>query len=214
MRLWFGLIFLLPHCLYSQLVWERTVVDNNAEMGEREISAVFPFENKGKHTIQVLQVITSCGCLQAKMSARTIKPGEKGKLEMVFRVEDRLGLQVNTVELRTDPPLPSRQLLTMRTNVRSDVYFDRRMLFWSPERPPTTIPVRVKILAKEPMEITRVESSDPRLRVALYEVRPGNEYRIDVTPVRTNEIFEAELLVTAVDKEGNSSTMPIFAAVR
>lgn len=73
--------------------------------GEK-VSYQFMFENKGTGDLVLNSVTTTCGCTVPKYDTKPIKPGETGKLEVVFDTSDRNGMQTKTITVRSNATMP------------------------------------------------------------------------------------------------------------
>ncbi len=209
-----GLIGGVAGVASGELAWEKTLDEQTVQHGPKEIRAAFPFQNVGAEDVEITQIITSCGCTAAILEKRVYKPGEQGVVTGIFRPGDRMGQQDNTIEVRTSPSSPTRNRLRMRTNIERDLYLDRTVLFWSRERPLKPVVVRAKITAREPMEITGVQSSDPRIKAALGTVEKGKVYRIEVVPRDLREAFDATVTVRVQGADGKIQDSEIRTSVR
>jgi|GEM_PF-547880 len=75
-----------PRITFEQAVLNLGVVDE----GER-VRLVFPFENSGSEILIIKRIDTSCGCIRNMTDQREYQPGEKGKLELIYNSQGRLG---------------------------------------------------------------------------------------------------------------------------
>lgn len=57
----------------------------------------FRFTNIGRSDLVISKVRTSCGCTVGKYPKHPIKPGEKGKIEVVFDSKSKRGFQNKTI---------------------------------------------------------------------------------------------------------------------
>lgn len=65
----------------------------------------FVFTNSGKADLLITDAIVSCGCTVPKYTKIPVKPGEKGKVEVMFNTAGKKGAQFKTIQLfaNTDP---------------------------------------------------------------------------------------------------------------
>ena len=69
--------------------------------GEK-ISFTFPYTNSGKGGLIINSASASCGCTVPSYSKEPLLPGEKGKIEILFDSNGRLGVQHKTIAIRTN----------------------------------------------------------------------------------------------------------------
>jgi hypothetical protein len=101
-RIWFlGLLcFSLAATTQAALVFEKTTLDLNPDMGAATAEAIFKYENKGDTPVHIKAVKPSCGCTTAALAKNDVAPGEKGEIKATFNIGDRSGLQVKTIRSR------------------------------------------------------------------------------------------------------------------
>ena len=211
---WLIPLMLTVSFCHAEIVWETNTIERSVRAGEPDAKVEFTGKNTGSEPVEILQVISSCSCLAAEVSSRTVEPGKTVTVTGVFSLDDRTGFQRKTIELRTEPPTTHRQVLTLRMNILQDVYLDQRHLYWSPDRPATSLRVRIKVLREQPLYLVGLESGDKRLRAQAFEVENGREYRVEVTPSDVSELFESAILFQFRDDEGESFRVTLPAAVR
>ena len=73
--------------------------------GEK-VAYVFTFENKGTANLVVASATTSCGCTVPKYDTKPIRPGGKGKIEVVFDTSGREGMQTKSITITSNASTP------------------------------------------------------------------------------------------------------------
>ncbi len=80
----------------------------NYEYGSKplnsKVSYSFPYYNRGSSELEILQVKAACSCVEAKVSKKSIKDGERGTIDVIFDSKDRTGRQVKTIMVYTNDP--------------------------------------------------------------------------------------------------------------
>ncbi len=66
--------------------------------GEIVVSA-FVFTNSGEHNLIITNVESGCGCVHVNFSKETVKPGERGLIEVEFNSSGMFGKQFKTIEI-------------------------------------------------------------------------------------------------------------------
>lgn len=83
--------------------------------GEK-VDYIFAFENKGKETLKIHKMSSTCGCTASEPSAYEINPGEKGTIKVSFNSAGKIGKQFQTITLITnDPHQPTKLLRVIGT---------------------------------------------------------------------------------------------------
>ena len=57
----------------------------------------FKFTNSGKEPLVISRIVTTCGCTAPTWSKEPIKPGESGKIKIVFNSTGKIGRQKRAV---------------------------------------------------------------------------------------------------------------------
>ena len=68
------------------------------------VKHTFQFTNTGDKPLIVVDAVASCGCTLPSYTAKPIKPGKKGKIEVTFSPVGRAGTFRKTVKVRTNCP--------------------------------------------------------------------------------------------------------------
>lgn len=103
--------------LFAALEFERTEIEVQARADERVLIVLFPFRNSGSEPVDILDLSTSCGCLEATVSQRDVPPGDRGVITVRYTAGTNEGLQVQRVTVLTssDPAKPAT--LTFRAQL-------------------------------------------------------------------------------------------------
>lgn len=98
--------------LPAALEFSRTEIEVSPQAGERVLTAEYPFRNSGVAPVDVLDLTTSCGCLEATVAKRDIAPGASGVIQVRYTAGSSEGLQVQRVMVLTtaDPAKPATLL--------------------------------------------------------------------------------------------------------
>ncbi|MFC1855385.1 DUF1573 domain-containing protein [Thermodesulfobacteriota bacterium] len=70
----------------------------------KELKHKFAYENTGTEDLEILDVKPGCGCTAALLKSRTVKPGEKGELEVTFNSGKFKGKVTKKVYIETNEP--------------------------------------------------------------------------------------------------------------
>lgn len=83
--------------------------------GEK-VSYSFEFTNTGNTDLIITGAQGSCGCTVPSFPKEPIKPGDKGKIDVVFNSEGKSGIVSKTVTVVTNA-IPNTRVLTITTEV-------------------------------------------------------------------------------------------------
>ena len=86
--------------------------------GER-VSHAFTFTNTGKNALVISKAIGSCGCTVPEWPKEPIAPGAKGKIDVVFNSENRLGKANKDVTVYANTE-PATSKVTLKGFVKAD----------------------------------------------------------------------------------------------
>ena len=178
-----GLVILL--CLTAtagaQLKWDRKFADLRASPEDGQVEVRFPFVNSGGYPVTVQKLKSSCGCTTASLAKASYAPGEHGEVVARFEIGNRTGYNEKNVTVTTNDPAAPETVLGFRVYVWKTVLMTPAVLFWKPGEEKTAQTVRIKIVRDEPLNLVRAECSSPAWQAKLQTIKPGREYRVDVT---------------------------------
>jgi hypothetical protein len=87
--------------------------------GERVVG-YFDYQNGGGKDLLITSVEATCGCTTPGWSSEPLKPGEKGRLEVIFDASGRSGAQRKVVTVQSNASnQPVR--LTIKANITNGV---------------------------------------------------------------------------------------------
>jgi hypothetical protein len=196
-RLFFfgALCFLFAASAPAALVFEKTEIDLNPDMGASKVDAVFKYENKGTTPIHIKSVKPSCGCTTAALAKNDVAPGEKGTITATFNIGDRTGVQVKTVTVDTDDVSAPQTVLTFKANIAQLLELQPTFVFWQsdePAQPKTIVAKTAKGMTVKKVDVTS-SSADFTAKV-----EPGStagEFKILVQPKNTTTPLNATLTI-------------------
>lgn len=71
----------------------------------------FVFSNTGDNNLIIEKTESDCGCVQVNVPENTIKPGEKGRIEVEFDSSGLMGRQLKTIEIRANCKEPKQLVI-------------------------------------------------------------------------------------------------------
>jgi Protein of unknown function (DUF1573) len=178
----------------AALVFEKTELDLNPELGASKVDAVFRYENKGDTPVHIKAVKPSCGCTTAALAKNDVAPGEKGEITATFNIGDRSGVQVKTVTVETDDPKAPQTVLTFKANIAQLLELQPTFVFWQANeaaQPKTIIAKAAKGTTVKKVDVTS-SSGDFTAKV---EPSSNGEFKIQVQPKDTTKPLNATLTI-------------------
>lgn len=79
--------------------WEKEVHDFGKIVQGERVAYAFRFTNTGKSDLVISDAKGSCGCTVPEYSKEPVKPGESGKIDVIFDSDGKKGHQDKTVTL-------------------------------------------------------------------------------------------------------------------
>lgn len=114
------------------LVFESYLIDRSQVATEMQpvLSEDFYFRNMGDETVEITDMVPSCGCLAPQVSTRSIKPGETGKLTIpVKTANEPSGPREYLVTVRYKDPDPREVVVTWKVRMpEKQVVIEPRVL--------------------------------------------------------------------------------------
>ncbi|AWI08282.1 hypothetical protein CKA38_02490 [Ereboglobus luteus] len=179
-RLCVAVFFLLP--ALRAIDWERTEIEQRAEIGETLPPYEFTFKNSGTAPVSITNARAGCGCLAPVIDRETLAPGETGKVLVKFDRTGLVGEVARTITITTDESRNNTYELTLRANLPEPLTIAPRLVFWKSENSASTKSIDIKINFATPVEITDATCNRDNFDLALVALEPGRHYRLDITP--------------------------------
>jgi hypothetical protein len=85
--------------------FEKETHDFGKIRSGEKVSSDFKFTNTGKSPLIITDAIATCGCTKPEWPKGPVKPGESGKIHVVFNSASKMGLQdkMITITANTNP---------------------------------------------------------------------------------------------------------------
>lgn len=87
----------------SKATFKETTYDfGTIKESKGPVKHTFQFVNTGDQPLIIVDAVASCGCTRPSFTAKPIKPGKKGKVEVTFSPIGRRGTFRKTVKVKTN----------------------------------------------------------------------------------------------------------------
>lgn len=211
----------IPVIAGNALSWEKTIVEVDAEIGQGEVNAYYPFTNTSDSSITITKSTASCGCTVPSLEKDTYAPGETGKLLATFDIGSRVGPQRKeiTVEVQ-EAGGPQSYKLTLNVDIPQLIQLKRRALLWKIGEDATSKECEIEIHSKHPMKIADVfskvaDNAESNFIFEIVEEKPNHQYLLRITPKDTSKkTRETCYLTSPDDPDKHLRAFPIYAWVR
>ena len=95
----------------AQIEFEAEMHDFGKIKSGEILAFSFVFSNKGESDLIIGNAKADCGCLQINIPEATVKPGEKGLIEVEFNSAGMFGKQLKTVEIQSNSKEPKHLII-------------------------------------------------------------------------------------------------------
>ena len=84
------------------------------------VSFTFICRNEGTKALTITNVDSGCGCIEVKITNKTIEPGQEGQIEVIYNSAGEVGKQLKTITLFSNADEPEKQLF-IKANTNNDI---------------------------------------------------------------------------------------------
>ena len=99
------------------LTFEQLKHDFGMMIQGEKLSYTFKFTNTGGSDVIISNCAVTCGCTVPEYSKAPVKPGESGKIEVIFNSAGKTGSQIKTIQV-----LSNAQPNTIQLEITAEVY--------------------------------------------------------------------------------------------
>jgi len=155
-----------------------------SEPGDETVSVAFPYVNSTDGAVEIVRFDSNCSACLSAGPKKTLKPGEKGVVDAVFKVGSFTGSIKKTlkVTMRDEQGQLHAETLELTVIVPVLVQIEPNKIQWQAGGALETKTVDVKIPWKNPIHVTGVHSTRPNFKISVETVEVGRHYRVHVTP--------------------------------
>lgn len=90
----------------------------------------FEFYNKSNVPVKIIDIVSSCDCVEIESNKKIYLPNEKGKINGVFNIADRVGEQKKEFIVITDESKDSKYRLTLSLDIAPPAVLFPKLLMW------------------------------------------------------------------------------------
>lgn len=167
-----------PHIVCGERIYDFGTMDNTLK-----VEHTFVIENSGGSDLVISRTKTTCGCTVAKLSSKTIAPGETADLNVVFTLRNRHGNQQKSIRVISNDPKQSDLVLYLKGIVVSELDVKPRSLFFRQSSQTNAAVKTVDIISRKPLNITNVISSSEFFLPSIETIKSNSVYKLTVALV-------------------------------
>lgn len=221
-RLFFNKLTLLIAllCFYQTLLayeleWDQTKVEIELQPGETETQAEFNFTNKGKDTVHIDRIQTSCGCTGSILDQKEIEPGQSATIIGTFKAKNRKGLNHNRLQVFTKGKSTPVQTLHMLVQVPQLINANPTIVYWNRSTEKTARQIQIEIDERYLSEISAIEYNTELLSIKQDKDPSGTfDHILTVTPQSYDRRMRDSVIIKAEGENGLSTETKVYVFVQ
>jgi len=173
----------------------------------------FEFKNNSGKSVTILDIETSCDCLDATADLKVYAPGATGAIKAKFTVGDRIGLYERVVTVVTDEP-DSPVRLIMKIDVPAVATLEPARVAWQVNEASAEKSVELTPAAGIEIVFSAARVTNAAFTARLETVVEGKHYRLQIKPGDTSKPISAAIRIFGRDKDGHDVVLSAYADIQ
>jgi putative membrane protein len=174
--------------LGDKLTFTPSVFRIHANPEDDVVSAQFEVSNAGDAAVRIVELDTSCYCLEVRSDSEEIAAGATVLVEADFSLEKLVGTTEKYVIVRTDDLEQAELRLGVQVTVDPIYSIEPLTLEWKVGEALVPKEIIFKVVREQAIHVTELQATrEESFSVALKTVEPGREYRVVLTPKTTQK---------------------------
>ena len=171
----------VPAIACDEPVYEFGEVDNTTS-----ISHTFEIRNDGDALLQIGRVKPACGCTVAKITSKSLAPGESAEITTKLSLKNKVGPQRKTIAIESNDPNKPKLTLSLVGVAKTEVEVKPRRIYVANaiQGEPNEQKITLTSSAETPLNITGIATGNPHVTAELVETDAEGVFTI---VVRTTE---------------------------
>jgi hypothetical protein len=164
----------------SSIIFDHSEKDFGKVIQGETLKHVFIFTNKGSTVLEILGIEPSCGCQAASSSARQLRAGQSGQIEVIVDTGGLTGaIDKSVIILTNDPRRPSVSL-SVRADVQPEISLSSPSIYFEtvPKGEEVTKEIIITVPAERTIKILSADSTDESITVKLEPVQDSNGRKV------------------------------------
>ena len=197
------------------LDWDRTEIEQRADIGRSLPAFVFTCTNSGTGNVTITELHPSCACLAPALDKQTLASGESARLTIGFDRTGYVGETVRFITIMTDE-LPDGKAYSLRlvADLPEALEFTTRRVFWKQGEKVKAKSIDIKVNMPDGVKITGATSNRDDVTVKLVTLKKGKHYRLDIKPLDTNSSRLAVITLQPAEPLSEDTALTVYAQVR
>lgn len=174
----------LPLPAFAHLKWETTEKTLKLDPTLEEATETFSVVNVGDKPVTVLSIKGTCGCTNADMDKKLLKPGDTATLTATMSTGVRIENKTVQVAVETDDPANSDVILSIVRDVSEAARVEPGSVTWEfdPEMSTKVVEVELKMPNTRIASVANVPAG---FKAELKTLEEGKRYQVEITPEGT-----------------------------
>lgn len=168
---WLGSIVMisLPVLAGPRLQFDQPIYDFGRTANVSSVVGTFTFRNAGDAELRIARPAPACGCTVAGVKPEVLQPGETGELVFTLHLGNMRGVVQKTIAVPSNDPQNPTQQLTIRAEVVRIYEVNPQTIGAGDlmEGTNAQFTVQVRRVDGQPLQIERVETTNPIISAAL-----------------------------------------------
>lgn len=187
------------------LEWEQTEIEINANPGDKQAKVSYEFTNTGDAPVTIREINTSCSCTIAADARGVYESGKRGEIDVIFDFGKRKGKQKESVLVQTQD---GNSVLTLKVNLAESIHISKKKLTWMVGDPIEAQTFEIA-LTDSTVQVKSAKSVTDKFKTTLEEVQSGKTYRVQVSPVSTEQPVGGTIKLEIEDPLPRSIYIPV-----
>ena len=149
----------------------------------QKVEHVYKFENRGKNTLNIKKVKTSCGCTAAILTNHTISPAETGEIRVTYNPGSNTGNVKKSITVLNDDPEHSSYGLTIFGEIIEDVSVKPKNVdfgaIYIGKKTDKNKTISIESQSTPDFKIKKITSSKPFIDASILEEKNG-KYLVNI----------------------------------
>lgn len=117
--------------LFAELVFDNMEINDKIKSEIKEYPFTFRFSNNSASAIKILDIVSSCDCTKLHSDKKQYQPNENGKINGIFTIGERKGVQKKSFILTTDEKKNSKYELSLHLVIEAPANIYPKVLIWN-----------------------------------------------------------------------------------
>lgn len=209
-----ALLFGLSSCITSSLAglkFDETTVKLSRTLQDKEATVRFDALNGGTVPVDIITVVSSCGCADFKASKSTVQPGDKVSIVGTIKFSGVLSQETKKIAVKTNEATGGETVLSMVIAEPTVLALRPAVSAWSVGQAPQIKEIVVEVLPND-MRIALISAHavDSADVAEITTIEDGKKYMLRVLTTDTQKIRKVNVRIqTNLMIDGKIKELPV-----